>query len=77
MGDDSASLIYPLHNLFSALRHGFPVSGLSIDECQSKCLRAEGGPPSDLAQQPLPTQVTYNCEREGDAFLQMGVRAMG
>jgi hypothetical protein len=44
---------------------GSLLLGPSIGKCMSKCLRAEGGLPSGLSQQPPPTQVTSNREGEG------------
>jgi hypothetical protein len=52
------------------------LSGPIISECPSKCLRAEGGSPSNLSQQPPPMQVTSDCKGEGDAFLRVGEREM-
>jgi hypothetical protein len=56
---------------------GSLLSGTSISGCMSKCLRAEGGLPSSLSQQPPPAQVTFDCEGEGDAVLRVGDTEMG
>jgi hypothetical protein len=53
------------------------LTGPMVGKHQSKCLRAEGGPPSGLSKQLPPTLETPSHEGVDDPFICVGGREMG